>query len=48
MLGYATEEFLSSSEFSEDEYMLESEEESDSDSSAEEESLAKNLKQHKR
>ncbi|XP_047658877.1 uncharacterized protein LOC113659136 [Tachysurus fulvidraco] len=47
MLGYATEESQSSSEFSEDEYIPKTEE-SDSSSSAEEESLAKKVKQHKK
>lgn len=48
MLGYAAEEPLSSSELSEDEYIPETEEESDSNSSADEEGLAKNVKQHKK
>ncbi|XP_067281212.1 uncharacterized protein [Pseudorasbora parva] len=48
MLGYATEEFLSSSEFSGDEYIPETEDQSDSDGSAQQERLGKNVKQHKR
>ncbi|XP_016394519.1 uncharacterized protein LOC107728747, partial [Sinocyclocheilus rhinocerous] len=47
MLGYAAEESLSSLELSEDEFIPEREEESDSNGSAEEEGLAKN-KPHKK
>ncbi|XP_067297785.1 uncharacterized protein lcorl isoform X4 [Pseudorasbora parva] len=47
VLGYATKESPSSSEFR-DEYIPETEEQSDTDSSVEEESFVKNVKQHKR
>lgn len=47
MLVYATEESLSILEFSKGEYIPKTEEQSGSDSSAEEESLAKNVKQQK-
>lgn len=48
MLGYATEESLSSSEFSEDEYLPETEEVSETDSSEKGESLEENVKKRRK